>query len=167
MKKDKGFTLVELMVAVAVVGVLAAVAIPSYKNYIIKAKLSEAIAAMGPCKLAVTEGLQTRDTMPNDWNQWGCEINLIGSNQVWPGNSQYVAAVVTDQYGGIGVELWNVAPELDRAWISLVPVDSTGTNTPALGTTPFRWVCGNQYHVGQSTVGTTVPLKYLPASCRG
>jgi type IV pilus assembly protein PilA len=157
-----GFSAIELLVTLAVVGVLAAVAFPIYKNYLIRAALTEVIDSVDPCKVIISHGFQTRAAMPTDWDQWGCDEYKVGMY------SKYIANVVTDQYGGIGILVWNMPdPTLNLLWVTLTPTDNTGTHTPALGTVPFNWVCGNQYQIGQSYVGRTVPLQYLPATCRG
>lgn len=70
--RDSGFTLIELMIVVAIVGILAAVALPTYKSYTVRAKLSEAIAFAGECKTAVFLYYSTMGSWPGDVGTAGC-----------------------------------------------------------------------------------------------
>ena len=72
MKKQQGFTLIELMIVVAIVGILAAIAIPAYKDYTVRAKVSECAASLSACKASVTEFYNTQAAMPGDASAAGC-----------------------------------------------------------------------------------------------
>src|SRR5438094_2249881 len=95
-----GFTLIELMIVVAIIGILAAVALPAYQTYTIKAKVSEAILATSQCRTAVSEVYQTAAAgITVGANGWGCEAN--SSNTVGSEPTKYVLSVTTSADGGI------------------------------------------------------------------
>ncbi len=74
-KLQKGFTLIELMIVVAIVGILAAIAIPAYKDYIVRSKVSECAATIGACKTSVTEFYNTKTRLPGNFTSGGCSTN--------------------------------------------------------------------------------------------
>jgi type IV pilus assembly protein PilA len=156
---QQGFTLIELMIVVAIIGILAAVALPAYQDYTKRSKVSEIILAAGACRTTVTEVYQSAvsTTLPSA-NSWGCESATSAS--------KYVRSIVTDGAGGIAVTVQNVASDVTGT-LSLVPVNSTRTANPSNGQAPYEWVCGNTAAIGSSTVVTTINTKFLPGSCRG
>jgi type IV pilus assembly protein PilA len=155
MKKrvQQGFTLIELMIVVAIIGILAAVALPAYQDYTIKAKVSEGILATSQCRTAVSEVYQTAPagTAPGA-NGWGCE----SASQ----SSKYVASVATDADGVITVTL-SGAGDLGAAagkTITLTPQTAAGANL-AVASIPTQ-VGGFKCQPG------TLLAKYLPGSCK-
>lgn len=154
MKKQQGFTLIELMIVVAIIGILAAVALPAYQDYTVRAKFSEVILAASQCRTSISEAVQsaTGSTLPTAGN-WGCESS---------GSSKYVASVTTDNAGKVTVTTSSAADlpnDAQGVTIELVPHDNNGTPLTAssTGAVVHSWVCGPG----------SAPNKYLPGSCRG
>jgi len=155
-KIQQGFTLIELMIVVAIIGILAAVALPAYQDYTIKAKMSEVILATSQCRTAVTETYQTNTANTTvSANNWGCGEGTT--------TTQYVSAVATDADGKITVTVQGIDAAVNGNDVTLTPLSAAGTvATFTAGTQVqlFGFRCGN------STDGTTVAGKYLPGSCK-
>lgn len=138
----KGFTLIELMIVVAIIGILAAVALPAYRDYAIKARISEVILAATACKWDVTEVVQAGKGLPT-------------TSVCKPNSTQFVASV-TDNLGTITITTTNNAL-LDTAANKILILKPI-TNGPPV-TTISGWECGQ-------TAVTTIPAQFRPATCK-
>lgn len=152
-KMQKGFTLIELMIVVAIIGILAAIALPAYQDYTKRAKMSELILAASACRTTITEVYQSASSgaFPVA-NSFGCESATSAS--------KYVSSIVTDATGKVTVTAQGIDPtNIDTKTVILTPyIGSTAAaGSGDAGKAITEWKCGPG----------TVPSKYLPGSCRG
>ena len=156
---QKGFTLIELMIVVAIIGILAAIALPAYQDYTIRAKVSEGILAGSACRTTITEVYQSSasGSLPGA-GAWGCE----STSGTAP--SKYVASVTTSAAGLVTVTLGADSSLKTAAnkTIDMTPLKSDGTamTSAEAGTSVHSWKCGPGATNG-------IAPKYLPGSCRG
>src|SRR5690348_2555473 len=146
---QKGFTLIELMIVVAIIAILAAIAIPAYQDYVVRSQVSEGMSLLDGAKTAVAEYYSNKGSWPSNNGAAG----LASASSI---TGKYVESV-TISSGIIEAKFSNSAPQvankaLNGLVLALSPVSGTDAGSTA-------WHC--------ATTNTTVPQKYLPSSCRG
>jgi type IV pilus assembly protein PilA len=160
-KLQKGFTLIELMIVVAIIGILAAIAIPAYQNYTIRAQVTEGLSLADSWKTAVGEFYTEYGNFPSGSSNTGNAAgNLIAINGSTSG--KYVTSVNVSTGGAIVIKYGNQANKaINGSALVLNPATDTAGDV--------IWVCGTAATpTGATTVAnisTTVSSQYLPASC--
>jgi len=136
---QQGFTLIELMIVVAIVGILAAIALPAYQDYVVRSKMSEAVAALAACKTSIQEFSSTKNSFPTTVSEAGCSTTA----------SQYLSAMA-------------IASSTTAATIT-----ATSTNTGA-GNCDLRLISlgGSSSTITGWTGSSSCASKYVPANFR-
>jgi type IV pilus assembly protein PilA len=174
-KAQKGFTLIELMIVVAIIGILAAIALPAYQDYTIRAKVSEGVIAASSAKATISEAFQSDGY-----------AGIVGAVSGWnavPTASKYVNNVLVTAGGIVTVNIRaaganGIPNTLNDKTIVFTPYVNNGTQPIAIatdGSAPagaIDWACrseGNQTATQRSfPAGTAgnLPAKYAPSECR-
>ncbi|WP_293368020.1 pilin [Nevskia sp.] len=136
-KVQQGFTLIELMIVVAIIGILAAIALPAYQDYTNRAKVSELVVAADACKTAVTESFAAVGTLPVSAGDAGCITDA----------TRYVSSLAVAD-GVITVTAQSISANINGDTIIFTPSSTAGG--------ALNWAC---------TTGT-LEDKYLPQACR-
>ena len=141
MKKQQGFTLIELMIVVAIIGILAAIAIPAYQDYTIRAQVSEGLNLTGACKAAVTEVYQDSGDFPTTNATAGLEAATNITGKYTDSVTVGAAGICTAAYGG------EANSNIDGLTLIMRPTDNAGS---------VSWDCES----------ADLDDKWLPSACR-
>ncbi len=173
MRKNQGFTLIELMIVVAIIGILAAIALPAYQDYTARAKISEGIIAASHAKVASSEGFQTEGI-----------VGLKGAATVWMSRppaeyaSKYITSVTMNP-----LTPFEITVTIEASGLNGLPVAINGQTlvfspnvnkiVPAAATLgAIDWACASATNItaqnrglGNRTVGSLL-AQYAPSECR-
>ena len=150
-RNQQGFTLIELMIVIAIIGILAAIALPAYQDYTVRAKMAEPMAALAEAKTTISEYYAT---------QGGSFPTLAQSGLNTNPDKKIVTSIKYDPATGIigaTIRTGEIPGGTAASGFTLSPVTKTDGS--------LDWVCGSA-SVGATTV-VLIDLKYLPSSCRG
>ena len=159
MNQVKGFTLIELMIVVAIIGILSSIALPAYQVYVQRSEVVEALSMAGTIRENVTNYYVERLDFPSDNQMAGVpQPNLLIGNRI---------TRVEIEYGAIHVTMGNKASRpLQGKVLTFRPAIVTGSPK-----SPIAWLCGYDEPVsGMQAIGTNktdLEEEFLPASCRG
>jgi type IV pilus assembly protein PilA len=161
---QKGFTLIELMIVIAIIGILAAIAIPAYQNYTIRAQVTEGLSLSGSYKTAIAEFYQNT-------GNWPAGVTIPGGSATtipMPGatTGKYVGAITVDANGNIKI---TYTGSQASSKLSVAATNTLYIQPGVDANGDVVWVCGTAAvptNVTLSTAAvTTVPVAYLPAAC--
>ena len=142
---QKGFTLIELMIVVAIIAILAAIAIPAYQNYLIRSQVSEGMTLAGGARTAVAEFYSNYGRWPLNNQSAGLPVSPLSISGKYVQQVTITSGVIDAKFG---------------------PGANTAINakdfilSPSANGGSFQWTCNGTAHPG------TVDNKYLPSSCR-
>ena len=152
-KVQQGFTLIELMIVVAIIGILAAIAIPAYQDYTIRSKVTELVNAAGVCKTGVAEYYQSKGVMPASRDEAGCSDQGTANSGAPDVGAGGIITVIAA--GGLNTQLTANGSGVDFLYNPMCSGAACAADGSSGALT--EWDC---------KTGTTVKAKYLPAQCR-
>jgi type IV pilus assembly protein PilA len=151
---NSGFTLLELMIVVAIIGILSSVSLPAYQNYSARAKIGEVVLALSTCRTAISETVQSASSLPIG-GEWVCE------SKTGTALTTFVEVLETSDEGAVRAKIQNVNSLVNGQHILLRPwPDLNRTGPVQAGDAIAQWDCG------PDPTNTENISAMLPGSCR-
>ncbi len=161
MKKiQQGFTLIELMIVIAIIGILAAIALPAYQDYTVRAKVSEGAIAASAIKVGVTE-MFADDGMTGLTAYMG----VLVADQVNLRTNKISGVALDDTTGEITITMAGITQLAGADVLAYMPQVAGGPLANNV-TGSIEWICSANPPAGSQIANTTILAKYLPANCR-
>lgn len=158
-KAQQGFTLIELMIVIAIVGILAAIALPAYQDYIVRSKMSEPLAVLAEGKTTVAEYVAANGRFPTD-------ADAFGLNTALRDRSDIIRSIDVTDPPVADSPIYITANVHTSVWDGSVKSDANFAQFSLSGSTnpdgTMTWDC-----IPGGGSGTAMQTKYLPANCRG
>jgi type IV pilus assembly protein PilA len=165
---QKGFTLIELMIVIAIIGILAAIAIPAYQNYIIRSQVTEGLSLADSWKVAVGEFFANYGSFPTGYSSTGSSTQIAMMNT---SSGKYVSSITINATAPGGQILITYAGAAANAKLNASGANQLTLQPGLSSNNDVVWFCGTAttgssgLSVAPVTQATTIPSQYLPSTC--